>query len=132
MTLVEAFPEVESLVYPLGGRVLLQMKWVTEKTESGIILASDTANEEKWNTQVAKVIYLGPLAYRNRETGKPWVEDIWVKPGDFVRVPRWGGDRFSSPAKHDPSIKIPLVIFNDHEIISKIIGDPLKVEAYIL
>jgi hypothetical protein len=55
---------------------------------------------------------------------------MWVKPGDFIRCPRWGGDRIEVAVKDgDPII---FVIFNDHEIIGQVTGNPLAMKSYIL
>ena len=90
-----AFPTVDPGNLPLGGRILVQLRRTKKKTTSaGIILVEETRETEKWNAQVAKVIKLGPLAFRNRETMEPWPEGVWVKEGDFIRAPRWGGDRW--------------------------------------
>lgn len=131
MTLGEAFPVVDPGVKPLGARILLQIKTVKKTTASGIVLVDETKETEKWNTQVAKVVEVGPLAFKNRETGQFWVEGAWVKEGEFVRVPRWGGDRWTVPVtgQEEPAY---FVIFNDHEIIGKITGDPLAMSTYIL
>ena len=84
------------------------------------------------------MVALGPLAFKNRETGKAWPEGMWVKEGDFIRVPRWNGDRIEVPVKSHTASReekadpVTFVIFNDHEIIAKIPGDPLAVKTYIL
>lgn len=132
MSLDVAFPVVDPGVDPLGARILVQIKSIKKTTDSGIVLVPDTQAEEKWNTQIAKIIKLGPIAYCNRETGKPWTEGIWAEVGDYVRVPRWGGDRFAVSVPSDEFEKAYFVIFNDHEIIAKITGDLEKVETYIL
>jgi co-chaperonin GroES (HSP10) len=130
LSMNEAFPDVDPGLIPLGGRVLVQMKRTSKKTQGGLIIVEDTAETVKWNQQTAKVIALGPLAYRNRESLAAWKEGAWVKEGDFVRVPRWNGDRIEIPVKDaEPVI---FVIFNDHELVSKITGDPLSQKAYIL
>ncbi len=130
-TLAEAFPQVDANCEPLGNRVLVQLARTPEKTTSGIILVEETKETAKWNTQVAKVIALGGIAYKDRATGQPWPEGVWVKPGDYVRVPRWGGDRIEIAVKNsdDP---VRFVVFQDHEIISRIPRDPLAVKTYIL
>ncbi len=130
-TLEQAFPEVDPGIVPLGARILVQIKTPKEKSSGGIILVEESKETEKWNTQVAKVIMLGPLAYCNRETAKPWIEGMWAKPGDFVRVPRWGGDRFEVPieGRKEPAL---FVVFNDHEAIAKITADPLAIKNFIL
>ena len=128
--LADAFPDVDPNTLPLGSRVLVQLRRVANTTKSGIVLVEETKETVKWNNQVAKVISLGPLAFKNRETAKDWPEGAWVSPGDFIRVPRWGGDRIEIPVKDD--VPVIFVIFNDTEIIAKVSGDPLNVKTYIL
>ena len=130
-TLEEAFPDVDPGVVPLGARVLIQPRRAAKKTKGGIVLVAETKDTVRWNNQVAKVIMLGPLAFRNRETMKPWAEGTWVVEGDFVRVPRWNGDRIEVPVK-DSDEPVTFVVFNDHELITKITGDPLKIKTYVL
>lgn len=113
-----AFPEVNPGVKPLGARVLVQIRTVRRKTESGLILSDDTRAFNKSVTQLAKVVSLGQLAYCNRSTGEKWPEGVWVKPGDFVRIPRYGGDRFDRPLPEDRDETVTFAIFQDHEILS--------------
>jgi len=127
----DAFPDVDPGVLPLGGRVLVQVRRTAKKTKSGIVLVEETSETVKWNQQTAKVVALGPLAYRDRETLKPFAEGAWVKEGDFIRVPRWNGDRVEVRVK-DSDDPVVFVIFQDHEIIAKITGNPLEQKAYLL
>lgn len=115
--LEEAFPDVEPGVKPLGARVLVQLRTVRAKTVSGIVLVDDTRTFNKANTQLGKVIALGPIAFCNRETGKTWNEGVWAEPGQFVRIPKYGGDRFSRciPDSEDEAV---FCIFSDHELIA--------------
>ena len=129
-SLMEAFPDVTCNTEPLGGRVLVQLRRMAPKTKSGIVLVEDTRDTVKWNNQVGKVVALGPLAFRNRETKELWPEGAWVKLGDYVRVPRWDGDRIEVPVKdEDPVI---FVLFNDTQLLGRITGDPLQQKVYIL
>ena len=129
-TIEQAFPAIDPGVVPLGGRVLVQLRHVAKTTKSGIVLVEETRDTVKWNNQIARVVKLGPLAFRNRQTREEWPEGAWVSEGDFVRVPRWNGDRIEIPVKdNDP---IVFVVFNDHELITKIEGDPLRIKTYIL
>lgn len=129
-TLDQAFPPVDPGNEPLGPRVMVQLRRVSNTTKSGIVLVEETRETVKWNGQVAKVISMGPIAFKDRQTAAEWPEGTWAQPGDFVRVPRWGGDRIEVKVKDgDP---IVFVIFNDHEIIARVTGDPLAVKAYIL
>lgn len=130
-TLADAFPDVDPGIKPLGGRILVQLRRTAKKTRSGIVLVEETKDTVRWNNQVAKIVSLGALAFRNRQTQELWPEGEWVRPGDFIRVPRWNGDRIEVPVK-DSDEPVTFVVFNDHEIIAKIEGDPLAVKVYIL
>lgn len=133
-TLDEAFPTVNPLMTPYGGRVLIQLRAVKEKvTSAGIILSEETRETEKWNTMIGKVIDIGALAFRNRETMEAWPEGAWAQIGDFVRVPKWGGDRWEIDFKDEKGAKgkALFTFFNDHELIGKVTGDPREIKAFI-
>jgi len=100
-SLEQAFPTIDPGMTPLGARIILQLKSTANKTSSGILLVDDTKDTEKWNVQTARVISLGPLAFRNRDTGSLWTEGQWVEEGDYVRISRWDGDRFYVPDPND-------------------------------
>jgi co-chaperonin GroES (HSP10) len=131
--LQEAFPAVDPGAVPVGGRILVQWRQTRKTiTSSGIVLVEETKETEKWNNQVAKVIAIGPLAFKKRDTLEPWPEGNWIEVGDFVRMPKWGGDRWEIPfgQKGDEDIAL-FSIFNDHEVIAKVTGDPLNVKAFL-
>lgn len=125
----EAFPDVHPGIQPFGSRVLVQIRTPRRISRGGIILSAETQDTEKWNTQVAKVISVGPLAFKNRNTQETWPEGDWCKPGDFVRVPKYGGDRWEVPINKTDSAMF--VIFNDLDIIGQVTGDPLAIKAFI-
>lgn len=124
----EAFPPCDPGVAPFGSRVLVQIRTPKNKTKGGIILTSETRETESWNTQVAKVLCVGELAFKNRTTMDRWPEGSWCEPGDFVRVPKYGGDRWTVKSGED---EVLLVIFNDLDLIGKVTGDPLATKAFI-
>jgi len=126
--LEEAFPPIDPGVRPFGSRVLVQIRMPKRKTKGGIILDDSTRDTETWNTQVAKVRAIGELAFRNRSTQDPWPEGSWVSEGDFVRVPKYGGDRWS--VKTDEG-EVIFVLFNDLDLLGAITGDPLVIKAFI-
>ena len=129
-----AFPSVDPGAKPLGGRILVQLRRTKNKTTSaGIILVEETKETEKWNTMVGKVIAIGPLAFRKRESMEPWPEGSWAKVGDFVRVPKWGGDRWEIAFKDAQGAEgqCLFTFFNDHELIGKVTGDPRDIKAFI-
>ena len=125
----EAFPAVEAGIRPFGSRVLVQIRTPKKKSSGGIILSTDTQDTEKWNTQIAKVISLGPLSFKNRNTMDSWPEGNWCTVGEFVRVAKYGGDRWEVTA---PDGEVALfVIFNDLDILGQVLGDPLAIKAFI-
>jgi len=129
--MAEAFPAVDAGIQPFGSRVLIQIRTPKKKSAGGIIIDIHGSNEtEKWNTQIGKVIALGPLAFKNRNDMKSWPEGDWCKADEYVRVAKYGGDRWE--------VKIPgtdasamFVIFNDLDIIGQVTGDPLAIRAFI-
>jgi len=129
-----AFPSVDPGAKPLGGRILVQIRRSKKKTtKGGIMLIEETKETEKWNTQVAKVIEIGKLAFRHRDSMKSWPEGSWCEVGDYIRVPKWGGDRWevkvpSEDSNEDPAL---FMIINDHEVIAKITGNPLETRAFL-
>ena len=127
--MAEAFPAAEAGIQPFGSRVLVQIRTPKTKTASGIIIDSGSRDTEKWNTQVARVVSLGPLAFKNRNTMADWPEGSWCAPGEYVRVPKYGGDRWEVPLPNGDSALF--VIFNDLDIIGRVTGDPLAVRAFI-
>jgi co-chaperonin GroES (HSP10) len=125
----EAFPKVDPGFQPFGSRVLVQMRSPKKKTKGGIILTDEIKETEVWNTQTAKVVSCGSLAFRNRTTMDPWPEGSWCEPGDFVRCPKYGGDRWV--VTDDDGEDTFFQVFDDLNLIGKITGDPLSVKAFI-
>ena len=74
-SLEEAFPETDPGFVPFGSRVLLQIRTPKKQTASGLYIPDDVRETEHYNTQIAKVISVGVLAFHNRTTGEPWPED---------------------------------------------------------
>ena len=123
--LEDAFPEVNPGVYPLGTRVLVQLRTVRTKTASGIVLVDDTKQFNKVTTQLGKVVMIGPIAFRNRETGQLWPEGVWCSAGHYIRLPKYGGDRFERkiPGTDDTAL---FCLFQDHEIIARVDPDAFE------
>jgi len=108
------FPEIEPGCKPFGVDVLVQLKTTQTVSKGGIFLARDTQEANDENTMVAKVIQLGPLAYRNRDTGELWPEGVWANAGDIVLVPKWGGFRFGRTLPNGD--KARFCLFQDKEL----------------
>ena len=128
-TIKEAFPEADPGILPFGSRVLLQIRAPKQKTAGGIILSADTQDTEVDNTQVAKVIAVGVLAFKNRNTMEQWPEGAWCAVGDYVRVPKYGGDRWK--VNIEDGVAVTFAIYNDLDIIGKVTTDPCKIKAFI-
>jgi co-chaperonin GroES (HSP10) len=129
-----AFPQVDAGMEPFGGRVVVQLRRIKKKTsKGGIILIEETKENEKWNNMIGMVVSMGPLAFKNRDTMQSWPEGTWAKVGDYVRVPKWGGDRWEIriPGSEDNEDPVLFMTLNDHELISKVTGNPLSFKAYV-
>lgn len=124
-----AFPPLDPGAVPCGSRILLQLRSPKTKTPGGIILTDDTQETEKWNTQVAKVIDMGPLAFKNRDKGTVWSEGEWVERGDYVRCLKYGGDRWEVEGPNGE--KALFILINDLEIMARVYSNPLTVKAFI-
>lgn len=130
-TIDEMFPFVDPSFRPFGHRVLVQIRRVVAKTSSGIILARETKETEAYNNTIGKVIAMGPLAFKSRATGEPWPEGVWAAVNDFVRVPRYGGDRWSVDMD-DGLEPIQLVLFADGDLQGAYTGDVTQVRSHIV
>lgn len=124
----EAFPKCNPGVTPLGSRVMVQIRTPKAKTKGGILLIEDARETEMYNTQVGKVLACGPVAFHDRRTLQPWPEGHWAVPGDYVRIPRFGGDKWQVPAENGEDAI--LAIFNDLDIVAKV-DDPLSMKAFL-
>ena len=128
-----AFPEIQAGQSPFGGRVIVQLRRI-KKSAGKIILVKETKENEKWNNMIGKVVAIGPLAFKNRDTMASWPEGSWAQVGDYVRVPRWGGDRWERFVSTEENGDLNPVLFmtiNDHELIARVTDDPLSFKAYV-
>jgi co-chaperonin GroES (HSP10) len=128
-----AFPDVSAGQKPFGGRVVVQLRRIKKTTASKIILVAETKETEKWQNMIGRVVEVGPLAFKNRDTMNPWPEGSWAQVGDYVRVPKWGGDRWEREVPNEEGNEDPVLFMtiNDHELIAKVTDDPLSFKAYV-
>lgn len=147
----EAFPEVDPLLKPFGNLCLVQIRRPKKFAASGLELVSESRAIEYYNTQIARVIAVGDLCFatvRNidgEEKMLPWPEGPWFKPGDFVRVPKYGGDRFTVKATVKESRKligqkeetdfdveddIVFSLFKSRDIQGVVTGSPFAIGAF--
>lgn len=116
---LECFPEIDPGVEVVGDRVLVQLRREKTTSKGGIILVDETKQTLRFNETVAKVIQIGPLAYKNLEDLSPWIEGPWCKVGDLVRTIKYGGDRFVVNPD-DEGAPVVFITLQAREIISKI------------
>lgn len=128
-TMEESFPDVDPNHVPLGQNVLIQIRVARRKAskDSDIELPDEVRATIQANTTVGKVIAVGPLAFKNRNSGQPWPEGAWVEVGEFVRVPRHGGERWEVP--HGDGV-VTFLQLADLQLGGKI-PRPLDVIAYV-
>lgn len=116
---LECFPVIDCGVEVVGDRVLVQLRREKTTSKGGIILVDETKQTLRFNETVAKVVQIGPLAYKNLEDLSPWVEGPWCKVGDLVRTIKYGGDRFVVNPE-DGGAPVVYITLQAREIISKI------------
>jgi len=115
----ECFPVVDHGIDVAGDRVLVQLRREKTTSKGGIILVDETRQTIKYNETVAKVIQIGPLAYRSPDDLTPWPEGPWCKEGDLVRTIKYGGDRCVIDAG-DEGAAVVFITLQAREIISRI------------
>jgi co-chaperonin GroES (HSP10) len=116
---LECFPVIDCGVEVVGDRVLVQLRREKTTSKGGIILVDETKQTLRFNETVAKVVQVGPLAYKNLDDLSPWVEGPWCKEGDLVRTIKYGGDRFVVNPE-DGGAPVVYITLQAREIISKI------------
>lgn len=116
---LECFPEVDPGIEVLGDRVLVQLRREKTMSKGGIVLVEETTQTIKFNETVARVIQIGPLAYKMPDTLEPWPEGRWCDVGDIVRTIKYGGDRFVVDAG-DGGAPVVFITLQAREIISKV------------
>ncbi len=129
-TMEDAFPDVDPGIRPFGSRVLVQIRTAKSKSSGGIQLVQETREAVQWNMQTARVRALGPLAFKNRTSQETWPEGQWCDIGDFVRVPKYGGDKWERPIPKSEDMAL-FVIFNDLDLIGKIEIDPRDIVSFV-
>lgn len=126
------FPSVEPNIEPFGSRVLVQIRRVRAKSKGGIIFSETHKETALDNTCIAKVIAIGPLAYKNRNTMESWPEGAWCANGEYVFVPKYGGLRWEVPCnvKDEYGDKVQFAIFDDLSITGGV-KDPFQTDTLV-
>jgi co-chaperonin GroES (HSP10) len=118
-SVVECFPPIDTGIDVAGDRVLVQLRREKSTSKGGIILVDETRQTLRFNETVAKVVQIGPLAYKSPDTLEPWIEGPWCNVGDLVRTIKYGGDRFVVQPDDEGS-PVVFITLQAREIISRI------------
>lgn len=136
-SLEEAFPDADPGVSEVfGNRILFQLRMPKAESAGGLLLPDEVKETLRWNEQVAKVVKVGPIAFQNPNTGEPWREGAWLKEGDYVRIPKHGGDKWSVKITlenrfgHSVTEEIMFAVFDHHAPIGKV-DNPLTMKSYL-
>lgn len=116
---LECFPVVDPGIEVAGDRVLVQLRREKISSKGGIILVDETKQTLRFNETVAKVVQIGPLAYKSPDTMEPWPEGPWCNVGDLVRTIKYGGDRFVVDPD-DGGAPVVFITVQAREVISRI------------
>ena len=109
------FPGVNPSMRPSGNQILVQLRTVAKKSAGGIVLVDDTRDFNQGNTQIAKLVAAGKIAFHDRSSGETWKEGAWAEIGDVIIVPKWGGFRYELPIDGSDDRAV-FCLFNDFEI----------------
>lgn len=123
------FPAIDPGFLPNGNRILVQLRSIQEVTKGGIILSEQSQEAALYEEQIGRVVAIGRSAFYNQSTMEPWPEGEDFTIGDFVRVPKFGGDKTWTVSPDGK--KTLFVVFRDRDIIGKVTGNPLDIKGYI-
>jgi len=97
-------PTPKKIPQPVGYRILIRPRGITEKTKGGIILTDSSKDGQSYLNSVGQILAMGNECYSDRK--KPW-----CKVGDWVIFGRYAGARISVQ-------NVKMVLLNDDEIIA--------------
>lgn len=126
--LKQFFPDVTIDMEPVADIICCQIKMPKRKMGS-IILVDEAKDYDRWNTMVAKVVKLGPLAFKDANTGQDWIEGKWADVGDYVVIPKYGSVKFAVKVDGYED-KCLFAFLRCKDIRAKITGNPLEVDEY--
>lgn len=105
----------KATIKPLGYYVLVKMREVEEKTDSGIIVStSKDLQREKLGQSVGTVLAIGPMAFRGLANGCNSPDEWGVAVGDVIEFNSYDGK--IPKAGKDDSLRLIL----DQHVIAKV------------
>ena len=108
---------------PMNWKVLIQPNEIKAETKGGILLPDKVKENEQILTAHGTVMAIGELAYRERETGERWKQEIVPQVGDKVTYGKYAGQKIVVN-------NVRFLLLNDDEITA-ILPDGVEVTAYV-
>jgi len=107
---------------PLNWKVLVQPNQVNMKTKGGLLLAPISKDNEEYLTAHGRIVAVGDLAYRDRDTGEAW-KTLSPQVNDRVTYGKYAGQKIVVNG-------VKLLLLNDDELTS-IVPEGAKISAYL-
>jgi len=108
---------------PMNWKVLIQPNEIKAETKGGILLPDKVKENEQILTAHGTVMAVGELAYRERDTGERWKQEIVPQVGDKVTYGKYAGQKIVVN-------NVRFLLLNDDEITA-ILPDGVEVTAYV-
>jgi co-chaperonin GroES (HSP10) len=108
---------------PMNWKVLIQPNDIKAETKGGILLPDKVKENEQILTAHGTVMAIGELAYRERETGERWKQEIVPQVGDKVTYGKYAGQKIVVN-------NVRFLLLNYDEITA-ILPDGVEVTAYV-
>ena len=108
---------------PMNWKVLIQPNDIKAEPKGGILLPDKVKENEQILTAHGTVMAVGELAYRERETGERWKQEIVPQVGDKVTYGKYAGQKIVVN-------NVRFLLLNDDEITA-ILPDGVEVTAYV-
>ena len=108
---------------PLNWKVLIQPHQVQMKTKGGLHLPSVSKDNEEYLTAHGRVVSMGELAFRDRDTGEKWKMSTTPVVGNRVTYGKYAGQKVTVNG-------VRFLLLNDDELTS-ILPDDVEITSYV-
>ena len=108
---------------PLNWKVLIQPHQVQMKTKGGLHLPSVSKDNEEYLTAHGRVVSMGELAFRDRDTGEKWKMSTTPVVGNRVTYGKYAGQKITVNG-------VRFLLLNDDELTS-ILPDDVEITSYV-
>ena len=109
---------------PLNWKVLIQPHQVQMKTKGGLHLPSVSKDNEEYLTAHGRVVSMGELAFRDRDTGEKWTMSTTPVVGNRVTYGKYPGQKVTVNG-------VRFLLLNDDELTS-ILPDDVEITSYVV